>query len=265
MRALVSVGDHLYMLARSAQVPVIARIDKKTGAQKRLALGPGALHLAIGRTSAYWTTATDVWKASLSLEDGSIPIAKVRGQLQSLAIAPDDALFWTSSFRGAEHGGVFQLLPDRTEAEMRTPGGYYALFADTRDLFVTSEEEYSRTMFWRMPRDEDLHRGRRAPSKVVAIAADGEDVFIAGTDHISHAIREHTEFEPLATNQPAPVGIVVDERFVYFADAGSVRRVPRAGGAVEILADEGRGITSLAVDSCAVYWTSDRGVTRRHK
>jgi hypothetical protein len=52
---------------------------------------------------------------------------------------------------------------------------------------------------------------------------------------------------------------------VYFASDSSVRRVARVGGPVEVLADEERGITSLVVDGCAVYWTSDRGLLRRAK
>lgn len=58
----------------------------------------------------------------------------------------------------------------------------------------------------------------------------------------------------LASNQYYPHGIAVDDRFVYFScvDEGT-KRVPKTGGAVELVAASDHGPHMIAVDATYVY------------
>lgn len=66
----------------------------------------------------------------------------------------------------------------------------------------------------------------------------------------------------LASGQPQPFEVAVDETYVYFVDSGtaqddgSVRRVAKTGGAVEILAAHEAVPQGLVVDDSTVYWTA---------
>lgn len=58
----------------------------------------------------------------------------------------------------------------------------------------------------------------------------------------------------------SPWGVAVDDAYVYCANEGgdTVSRVPRAGGATEILATSPMPV-GITVDAVAVYWSTYAG------
>ncbi|WP_437316803.1 hypothetical protein [Sorangium sp. So ce385] len=58
----------------------------------------------------------------------------------------------------------------------------------------------------------------------------------------------------LAAELALPGPIALDDAAVYFAHAGGIAAVPKAGGEVTELAPDARGVTAIAVDGGALYW-----------
>jgi hypothetical protein len=65
----------------------------------------------------------------------------------------------------------------------------------------------------------------------------------------------------LAAGQTAPARVAVGRTQVYWSSGdGSVERVPKAGGAVAVVAGPGGSINGLAADGDDVFWTTDDAV-----
>ena len=78
--------------------------------------------------------------------------------------------------------------------------------------------------------------------------------------------------EVLAADQPGPIGIAVDETYVYWnnigeagwgAGEGSVVKLAKAGGTPEVLADHEEAV-DLALDTESVYWARGRSNAVAH-
>jgi hypothetical protein len=75
----------------------------------------------------------------------------------------------------------------------------------------------------------------------------------------------HTEPDVLADKQDMPAAIAVDSTHVYWANAGkaAVRRVPKAGGAIETLWESAdTGAYALALDATHAYFGTVGGIGR---
>ncbi|MDB4968731.1 MAG: uncharacterized protein JWN44_4420, partial [Myxococcales bacterium] len=96
-----------------------------------------------------------------------------------------------------------------------------------------------------------------------ALAASGCDANGAGADSESTLTAAAVSAVVIAGNQDQPGSLVVDDSYVYFlafGDAvthGSVRRVPKLGGRVTILADGESIPGTLVADATRLYWTSN--------
>lgn len=109
-----------------------------------------------------------------------------------------------------------------------------------------------------------------------ALALDGPRLFTASVDAqlIVVTATDGSSLQPLAENQPAPQSLALDAGHVFWINygygikAGSVARVAKDGGEVEVLAGSIDQGIDVAVDDDAVYFTSwgiDAGVYRIDK
>jgi len=94
-----------------------------------------------------------------------------------------------------------------------------------------------------------------------ALAVDGRYLYVADYAHnvVVRASKTPGGGETvLASAQPKPVGIATDETFVYWPceDDGTIRRVPKTGGAVQTIARGQINHDLLALDATYVYWAS---------
>lgn len=278
MRALAATSEHLFIVAHRASGDSVVRVDKTTGAYTTLAASPTVKGFAVGATHAYMTSETELFRAPLTLAEAWEPIAPIRGAFQSLSVANGERVSWTTISGRGDYGRIDEWRPD---GEVKTIAvGWHHAIAAADDAWFFSSNDGSRSMIWRKLRTEDLTRGREVGSRVTALALDPSSVVIATATGLLRMARDVSEPVPIARDQTAIVALALDGDQVYFADAGrfrdessaapddipgSIRRVRRTGSAVEVLAVEGRGVSSIAVDACSVFWLSDRGLVRSAK
>jgi hypothetical protein len=101
--------------------------------------------------------------------------------------------------------------------------------------------------------------------RVRAIAAFAAVATGCGGDKRDVAADTNTPpFTMLATGQDRPHDIALDDTHVYWANAGdgSIARVAKTGGAVEMLASDQVDTQTIAVDDEYVYWGAGGGVNR---
>jgi hypothetical protein len=85
-----------------------------------------------------------------------------------------------------------------------------------------------------------------------------------GSSTLGGAFTVRAAATQLATGLSSPTAIALDATSVYWLDdAGTVSKVPKAGGAVTVLASGLVGPRDLAVDATSVYWTEQQGGTVR--
>ena len=67
-----------------------------------------------------------------------------------------------------------------------------------------------------------------------------------------------TELAPRTSLQDQPVSLAIDTTYVYWTDSGhqDVRKVPIAGGAVEVLATRQEEPHGIAVNATHIYWAA---------
>lgn len=266
MRSLAATSEHLFFVAHRTSGDSVVRVDKKTGAYTTVAASPTVKGFAIGATHAYMASDTWMFRAPLTLAEAWTPIAPIRGALQSLAVASGERVSWTTISARGEYGRIDEWRPVG-EVQTITVGWYHAIAADD-DAWFFSSNDGSHSMIWRRLRTEDLNRGREIGSPIVALALDRAEVVMATATALLRMPRDVSEPVLITRDQTAIVALALDGELVYFADAGapdgpgSIRRVARTGGAVEVLAIDGRGVSSIAVDTCSVFWLSDRGLVR---
>jgi hypothetical protein len=104
---------------------------------------------------------------------------------------------------------------------------------------------------------------------VSASASDGEALYVAYGTYQPVTLYRVSRSEgavPLAELDERPSTLHVDDRCVYVASAGGklrgLRRVPKAGGILEMVADTG---ASFAIDSAAIYFTNRGSLYRLPK
>ncbi len=97
-----------------------------------------------------------------------------------------------------------------------------------------------------------------------AIITDETHVYWTESDTAGRIVRKPKDSleadlpEELASGQGEPVGIALDETYVYWANLGgnSINRVPKIGGAVEVIAVSQLMPTALVVDDTHIFWLS---------
>jgi hypothetical protein len=202
------------------------------------------------------------------------PVLLASGQAQPYAIAVDGAdVYWTNV------GDPGQSYHDGSIARVSKAGGAVAVMAsaqnaptslavDTGGIYWTDqgyEPSGSPTGIFMVPSSggatKALVMGEREPTSIAL--ADGDVYWAdfadgnAGPGFI-RAIDARRAPKTLESGLPTPTAIAIDAAFVYWtALDGSVRRVPRAGGAAETLAAGNMAnlrAWDVAVSGGEVYW-----------
>jgi hypothetical protein len=108
----------------------------------------------------------------------------------------------------------------------------------------------------------DTHKSERfcPGGKHQTLAVDDDNLYVAsyygGT--ISAIAKKTRHRRNLVEGAPHPVRVAVDDRFVYFTNEGdgTVRRVPKRGGRVEVLARNQEQQEQMTLDAKYLYWAT---------
>lgn len=193
----------------------------KAGGVPDVALSPAALPVAVavdlGGTTVFWAEADGQRVRQIQIDGtGELTIDDAATHKTSLAITPS-RLAWTASGDGDDVVAVDRpsRLPRTLSTVEYAPGSVVIDGDDT---------------FW-IERKPGFERGAIRVARGGGLAVD------------------------LVADEAAPVALVRDDRYLYWAAGGNLRRIARAGG-TPVTISEGRGaIDAIAVDATHLYWT----------
>lgn len=216
----------LYVFFVELHASGIWAVAKSGGSLRRVASDSpnGAWDIAVNSTHVFWTNRSEgaLRRIVVTAENG-IPETIVSEQTKPmpLTLAPD-AVFWGDG----EDKRILRAGLDGTDP---------CVIADT--LYPPEDIVWDEgIVYWREGDRHDTTQGRVAKAQDVC----------------------NSPVDVLADNQGAPRFLAVDDEFVYFnlLEVGTMRRVPKTGGAVEDFYTSLDDIHAIAVDKRAVYWTS---------
>ena len=234
--------------------------------------------MAIGGNDAYWIEWDGPYLNSVPV-DGSAPrrvVAEVtdgRAHFGALVVDAERA-YWATQ---ENPPGIWYAPLDgehtKAVAVASMPGSGLSKETALRPNGVAVDKAY---LYWS---DENAHAikrrslstlgsdtyahllvtGEQAPQR---LAVDAERIYwVTGDGLLRSRAKVDGACEPttLASKQPGIWSIVVDDRYVYWTnwvEGGSVNRVRKSGGAVEVLATNQKWPRGLAQDCATIYWTN---------
>ncbi|MBK8999270.1 MAG: hypothetical protein IPM35_26420 [Myxococcales bacterium] len=180
-------------------------------------IAPNSRRLTVNKDDLYWTSfgATDgsVWK--MSKAPGSLPVLLAGNRKTPWGIVADDAaVYWSESFH---------LM--RLDLAGGEPTILYLLNDGVDDIAADSANIYG-----------------YGHGNIMKFSKTGGDAVILAADVEAYAM----------------MGIAVDDENVYWVEMnqGDVHRVPKNGGEVALIASGQPGPRQIVVDESAVYWTN---------
>jgi hypothetical protein len=102
-------------------------------------------------------------------------------------------------------------------------------------------------------------------SKAFEIVADGTTLFASTPDgRIVRVNKDGSGFAELATGQPGPFGLAVDDSSVYWVDnvSGEVWATDKVAGQPRLIAANQQNVQTVAVDRDRIYWATDTSIMR---
>lgn len=218
-------GTSVYFTSLTANV--VARVGKDGGTVQPYASGApivkDARRIAVDATHVYWVDS--------ELGDGAV----VRCPLAGCAGAPE-VLAHPEEPTGLAVDPKHVVWADRNGSVI----GRWALPSGPESVFAN------------------------APDLPVSVAVDGDEAFFV-TDFSGRVFRRNATdggVDELGANGQSGRVLVMDARFVYWGAAqdygqlGNVTRMPRAGGAIELLARAGGDPMGMGLDDAHLYWTA---------
>ena len=237
------------------------------GAVTTLVTRPGSdlswpCQIRLHDSKVYWTSGDGGGPVFSVAKTGGTPLEYAPPDGGGIALAVDDAsVYWVNRYTGVYKAA----LDGSNEHQVSTEAG----------TMIAIDGAH---IYWTFSGDPDPTAGKilslplsgaGMPSSVVtglddpwAIAADASGIYWQdyGDGNVTHATADGSA-NTLATNQFAGTTIAIDESSVYFAAAGKLSKVPKAGGAPVVLAYV-PNVFDIAVDDTSVYWTTGEEVMK---
>jgi len=233
--------DQAHVYWTSSQPPGVFRARNIGGAIEGFGKQPDAIDVTPTKDFLYWVARTPT--------GGQVWVDKVRGAHAPTMIA----LEGFSPKRAAFLGDEFAFIDGTTGAVMMASvaGGPPRVLVPGRPIPDPKA---------RKPKTPPPPGPAALPTEV---QGDATHVFVLSPAPVSTvwAVPRDGLAPPraLATGQTQPRTLTLDATHVYWieAGAGSITRVPKAGGVPELLATGQAGAAGLAMDAASVYWTNE--------
>jgi hypothetical protein len=182
------------------------------------------------------------------------PIVLATGQSMGYSLVVDGtALYWTRETGSLHKGSINGAAP----TTLATGKSFAELGIDAQHLFWV---EYGAGSLRRLAKagggELALVSGLVLPAHLYV---DPSGIFYSDRDagHVAFSGKDGSSSKVLAAGLEGPRGVAADATHVYFTDtAGALGRIPRTGGAAQIIAKAPAGFyaRSLALDATHVYW-----------
>jgi len=218
--------------------------------------------VVLDATQAFYSDGAGyVWAQA---KDGSSPARALwsgaQGHAMSIVLDGTDVVFGVSPSNHQTDKPKIVRVPKKGGAATtitETPEDVIELVSDGTSLYFSL---FDGSPIRKVPLAGGQSQIVRTPGiKSGALAVDGRYLYVAdyARDVVVRAPKTPGVGETvLAAAQPKPVGIAIDETFVYWPceDDGTIRRVPKAGGAVQTLARGQIHHDIIALAAPPEYW-----------
>lgn len=226
MTSLFLDEAHLYWSATSP--PGVYRVRSVGGTAQPLANHPGSRDVWVSDDFVYW-----------------------------LSVAADTSTLWADKKRG-EHDPQSITVPETHRPMMAAFMGPHAAYVDgpTNAIYVIA-----------VAGGEPRELAPASEMPPMHLVGDGE-VVMWTTPGPAAQLRSAGVQEGPATTLSAELGqpraLTLAEGFVYWADdaKGSIHRMPKAGGEVQTVAGDIRGVSDIEVGRSTVYWVESAGTLK---
>lgn len=251
----------------------IAEVPIGGGRAKRLATiaGPPITGIAVQASTVYFACAGNGTVASLAPGEAQ-PQLLASGQHEPWAIAVDrtHVYFTTRGTQDNLNGGVVRVPlaggPIQVIASGLSAPMHLAL--DDANVYVSTlgqrAQNYEDSKVVRIPKAggaQEVVATSHGP--ISGLAADGKSVYwiTAGTraadGQVTRLDRDTTQPVMLASNQPSPTGLAIDEATVFWTSwAGDVRKVGKRGGTPTTIVSGQDRPTDIVANSSVLVWAN---------
>jgi len=258
--ALAQDATSLYWIDTSSER--LVRMDKAGGAITTLATGAQATTpwaIAVDAGHVYWLdTGEGAVRRTPRAGGPTVTLATGQGELTALAIDGAHVYFSGTGAAGgrvrrvAKLGGVTTTIATATYPSALATDGFFVYVADAHVLAGSNR-------ILRVPRTGGVAITLSADEDALGLAIDGSSVY--WKRFWTGDVRRASRWMPGATTI-APDGggwgdLEVDATHVWWTTGPLLHRVPKLGGAGEVVYQAAEWASSLAVDADAIYLAVD--------
>lgn len=248
----------------------VRRVDKLGGEPATLATGLGAIrNLVVDALSVYVTAESGVLAVPV---DGGAPTLLAGnlpgGTFPWMLAQDEDAVYWTTFFSNSIN---------RVPKQGGEPVVLATLSSDSNSTGIAVD---GASVYWSSLIEETIQKVPKTGGPIThladehawAMALDDDRIYFGdgcqGCGRI-RSLRKDGGALDVLTDVESPLGVVIDEAFVYWAwydgSGSGVRKVAKTGGEPADVAFQ-ESTTMVAVDETCVYWLSFDGVVGKiHK
>ena len=223
--------------------------------------------IAVDATRVYWTDDATVMAVPIG---GGTRVTLASGQVGATGIAVDaHSVYWTNNAGGSVRqvplgGGKLGTLAQGQSSP-------WALAINHSVASWTNDATFGLVAMVGLDGGTAVTFPAGGPTSAIydpaGIAMDDANIYWAQNSYLGPVVRQPVDggAPTTLTTENGPYGVAVDDDFVYFTApnggpqfAGAVEKVPKGGGARELLATTtlGQYPQAIAVDATSVYWAN---------